>query len=619
MSTTAANIFIGIWQNHKNETWPTWTLTLKQRDGGILSAALVLFVGFAATQAWNIVKLILHQVLLRFRRDGLDQQLQAMLRNSSTHAEAAWFSIRIPLGWRRQRGLIHGLARSSPILIVSLVLIASWAAAQILLSRIWTGAGDEFLVNSEICHWVNITDRHTSGQTIQNAFCQSLPRAAVNWTMSDVPCPFADPSLCISTNSTPVMLDTGYLSSSVHFGIHTRQEDSILYRRVANCSPVTTAYQDSPEKDVINNYYGPNGTPDPSNGKQVGLTFTYRDRVKTVEDFIFSTYNLVAFSRLWQYNATFTDRQDVKPVIMFITNPNAYTEPNYDPIFRTGASINTSQFGALYNASTALSILGCLEQYEICNPANPGDPICMVYKYSTDAGYNLSTVVKPLRLSEKQLATFIRLDAIHIGTDLASVASSSLFLASRTILNGIQWAELSSTQWRLELSRWFSEGLAMIQQGFVDSATVPDNNRLYFPQLSGTAASCKHQIVRNIAGLQNFNTLAIVIVLVLGSIIIVLGLTIDSIVGYVQRRFPGASEGWVHWTLDGVFQLQRLAYRGAGVRSWRDEDTYIPIVDGRALPGVDQQTMAFAECGSEEELRLMNNQEAKKTVEANRP
>lgn len=322
MSTTATNIFIGVWQNHNDGTWPTWTLTLKQRDGGVLSAALVLFVGFAATQAWNVVKLILHQVLLRSRRDGLDQQLQAMLRNSGTHAGAAWFSIRIPLGWRRQRGLMHGLARSSPILIVSLVLMVSWAAAQILLSRIWTSAGDEFLVNNEICRWVNITDIYSlpnfqtfsidykqrvesasvyvdlcydaaEGQNIQNAFCQRLPRAAINWTMSDAPCPFADPSLCISTNSTPVMLDTGYLSSSAHFGIHTRQEDSILYRRVANCSPVTTAYQDSPEKNVIDNYYGSNGTPDPSDGTPVGLTLRYHDRAITMDDISMSTYNLV--------------------------------------------------------------------------------------------------------------------------------------------------------------------------------------------------------------------------------------------------------------------------------------------------------------------------------------
>ncbi|KAJ5957343.1 hypothetical protein N7501_011622 [Penicillium viridicatum] len=314
----------------------------------------------------------------------------------------------------------------------------------------------------------------------------------------------------------------------------------------------------------------------------------------------------------WQYNATFTDRHDVQAVLMFITNPPIYTEPNYDPIFGTGMSINTTDLGMLYNGSNIISVLGCLEQFEICNPAGPGDPVCMVYKHSSRADDDPYAIVKPLGLSEKQLATFIRLDAIQVGANMAAVATGSLFLASRTLFRGFQWAEIPSTQWRLELSRWFSEGLAMMQQGFVDSATMPETNGLYFPELSGTAASCKHQIVRNVTGLQNFNMLAIVIVLVLGSIIIVLGLTIDSIVGYVQRRFPGASAGWVHWTLDGVFQLQRLAYRGAGVRSWRDEDTYIPIVDGRALPGVDPQTMAFAEYGSEEELRLMHGQDAKK-------
>ncbi|KAJ5420572.1 hypothetical protein N7465_003091 [Penicillium sp. CMV-2018d] len=324
-------------------------------------------------------------------------------------------------------------------------------------------------------------------------------------------------------------------------------------------------------------------------------------------------------SSIWQHNATFTDRQDVQPSLMFITNPNLYTEPNYDPIFGTGVGINTTGFGMLYNGSNTISVLGCLEQYEICNPAGPGDPVCVLYKASSHLDYDPSAIVKPLRFSEKQLATFIRLDTIQIGTNLAAAATGSLFLASRTLFRGLQWAALPSTQWRLELSRWFSEGLALMQQGVVDSTTMPENNGLYFPEISGTAASCKHQIVRNVTGLQNFNMLAIVIVLVVGSIIIVLGLTIDTIVGYVQRHFPGASEGWVHWTLDGVFQLQRLAYRGAGVRSWHDEDTYIPIVDGRALPGVDPQTMAFAECGSEEELRLMHHQDAKKTVEGNRP
>ena len=281
--STAANNFTGVWQNYNDAAWPKWTLTLKKRDGGVLSAALVIFVGFAATQSWNIVKFMLHQARLRSKRDGLDQQLQAMLRNSSTHTHAAWFAIRIPLGWRRQRGLLYGLVRSSPILIVSLVFITSWAAAQILLSRVWTDAGDEFLVNSGICSWVNMSDDFstssatvaytrrriesasayinlcygaTPNKTIQEASCQRLPRASIDWTMGDAPCPFADPSQCISTNSTQVTLDTGYLSSNVHFGVHTKRAESILYRRVANCSPVTAAYQVSPEEGVINFYYG---------------------------------------------------------------------------------------------------------------------------------------------------------------------------------------------------------------------------------------------------------------------------------------------------------------------------------------------------------------------------
>lgn len=101
--------------------------------------------------------------------------------------------------------------------------------------------------------------------------------------MSDAPCSFADSSLCISTNSTPVTLDTGYLSSSAHFGVNTRREESILYRRVANCSPVTTAYQDSPEEGVINFYYGPNDF-DVDNGERVECTYTYHDRLLAPEE-----------------------------------------------------------------------------------------------------------------------------------------------------------------------------------------------------------------------------------------------------------------------------------------------------------------------------------------------
>ena len=284
--STDTNIFIGVWQNHNSAAWHTaWTLTLKQREGGILSAALVIFVGFAASQAWNVTKFILHQSRLGSTRDGFHQQLQAMLRNSTTHAEAAWYSIRIPIGWRRQSdGASRALARSSPILIASLASIALWAVAQVYLSSIWTDAGNEFLIDSGVCGWVdaenekfllsgarrkeaalayvNLCYEEAGTPTVQADSCQRLPRASIDWTISDAACPFIDPDLCISTNSTPITLDTGYLSSSADFGVNARREDTVLYRKVAACSPVTTAYQASPKEDVINFYYGPNAVYD---------------------------------------------------------------------------------------------------------------------------------------------------------------------------------------------------------------------------------------------------------------------------------------------------------------------------------------------------------------------
>ncbi|MBE3047353.1 hypothetical protein IMZ48_33525 [Candidatus Bathyarchaeota archaeon] len=290
--------------------------------------------------------------------------------------------------------------------------------------------------------------------------------------------------------------------------------------------------------------------------------------------------------------------------MLFITNPILYAHPNNDPVFKTGHNILKDDKGLVFhNASALVSILGCIEELEVCNPATAGAPVCVTSTGLLDPDH--PTSLESLHLIGEQMATLTRLLTILSGTTFAFTSIS--FLASRSLFLGVQFAELSSTHWRLEVSRWFSIGLAMAQQGFVDSVTSPGDPQLKegFRELAGMEASCKRQIVRNAVGFQNFNMQAIVLVLALGGATIVLGLTIDVIVGLFQRRFLRDSQGWVHWTLDGVFQLQRLAYRGAGVGSWRDEDTYIPTVGGGPLPPIDRKTMAFAGCDSEEELKLI--------------
>ena len=307
-------------------------------------------------------------------------------------------------------------------------------------------------------------------------------------------------------------------------------------------------------------------------------------------------YKPLETSHVWKPNATITDRGDVAVSLIFIRNPVLYSKPNYDPIFRA-ADRTSAGDETFYNTSTPVSILGCIEDMEFCNPAGPGDPVCAT---AMDLD-NENT----LHLSETQLATLSRFD-VSISA-IGEIATFSSPLASRSLVLGKQFSELPSTQWRQEVTRWFAMNLAAIQQTFVDSVTGPPDPVLepYFVKIEGASASCERQVVRNIIGFQNFNMQAIVIVLGLGSVVITLGLSIDAVVGLFQRHFLRSSDGWVSWTLDGTFQLQRLAYRGAGIRAWRDEDTCIPTVDGRPFPPVNRETMAFAECDSEEGMILM--------------
>jgi hypothetical protein len=73
-----------------------------------------------------------------------------------------------------------------------------------------------------------------------SADCLTLPSRRLAWTMKDTPCPFRDPGLCIQANSTPVILDTGYINSNDHLGINAPARDRIEYRRTMTCSPMPT-------------------------------------------------------------------------------------------------------------------------------------------------------------------------------------------------------------------------------------------------------------------------------------------------------------------------------------------------------------------------------------------
>ncbi|KAL0263642.1 hypothetical protein SLS55_002623 [Diplodia seriata] len=253
--------------------------------GGILSAALIIFAGFASVQAWNIVKFVLHQALSSHKpQDGYRHNLRTVLRNSNSHTQALWLFLRLAFGWRKKLGLSSTLLRGSVVTTLSLLFVVASAVIRLYISLIWTANGDQVLIKSTSCGLVSIapedvqsfgvywTDRMESattyvrqcyGDTNSTGSCGKLPASRLNWTTSDGACPFTDSDLCITNNSVPFVMDTGYINSNHDLGMNDAAEDAIDYRKIVTCSPMVSDYVDlvyrnETDENVLRYYYGDN-------------------------------------------------------------------------------------------------------------------------------------------------------------------------------------------------------------------------------------------------------------------------------------------------------------------------------------------------------------------------
>lgn len=261
MSATQAAL--GPWWNYSTGIW---TLTLNDREAGILSTVLVVFINLVSSQAWSIVRFLFHQSRATNRpRDGLHHQQQLALRNSSSHLQMLWLSFQFPARWSSQIGWKKSIGRSTVLLLVSVLSLACWSTVQIFLSLTWTTTGNQYLVNSNYCALAfSAVDTLSSSDffsTIQSQLettsidalqcdknrsetsrCGYLPTTHIDWTAKATSCPFPDQSLCVATNSTPIILDSGYINSNTHLGMNSPPKNAIEYRKAVTCSPMVTSH-----------------------------------------------------------------------------------------------------------------------------------------------------------------------------------------------------------------------------------------------------------------------------------------------------------------------------------------------------------------------------------------
>jgi len=143
-------VYIGPWINHSNGLVKGATITLEQREGGLLTAFLAAFVTFVGNRLFKVICYISHQVQSKNDfQDGLYHQQQVILRSSPTPPEAVWSFLQQLLPWRKRAP--RALLRILPWVVFGLLYIVAMVVATLFSSQISKAPGSLRLVASDTC------------------------------------------------------------------------------------------------------------------------------------------------------------------------------------------------------------------------------------------------------------------------------------------------------------------------------------------------------------------------------------------------------------------------------------------------------------------------------------
>ena len=262
-----SSIHIGPWINWSHGPILGATITLSARDGGLLTAFLALFVTTAGAAWWRISSYILHQHNAKHEnQDGLHHQQQAIFRNTSTPGAASWEFIQLAWYWRNNAA--RPLLRTLPVILLALLNLTLFAVAGIFSSEVTKAAGNETLIRSPTCGYLDMTasDAHLAafravdlndtlaattysracyGNSQNNLQCNQYPQPSLSWkTTQNATCPFS-PEICYFGASAAYEMDTGNLDSHSALGINAPKHDRVHYRKVCMFQILSSSSQAS--------------------------------------------------------------------------------------------------------------------------------------------------------------------------------------------------------------------------------------------------------------------------------------------------------------------------------------------------------------------------------------
>ncbi|OTA62231.1 hypothetical protein K449DRAFT_433887 [Hypoxylon sp. EC38] len=644
------NVYQGIWTNwSRGSATMGATLTTTRQKGDLLIAFTALFVPYVISRLWRIFCLASHQLYSTpSSRDTIHHQRQVILRNSSSADSGLASLLLVLLAWRHSPWKHFG--RIFPVAFFAICFIIATTIAGGYSSQISTAVGNEVLLKGEHCAILSTDVRGQLNSTTEMLKTIHQTKSlddAINYAQqcySSTPsgvldcdrfvvrniatvikdyaagCPFAS-DIC-RDNATNIRLDTGHIDSNDYFGLNAPTNQRLSFRRVLSCAPLKTdGYSGTVtvfNKTYTSYNYGTILTG--SSDDLVTQNFTY---VVTDTETQYSQLGTTPAGLNYRLNAVVAApvhgdfplaASDFRPIpavrnmngdiiIVFLSgNGILFDKQSGDAWYRTRTySRNLTSTGAsgkthAYQFDEAASPLGCVQQYQWCNPSYSGTSGCGPLASFSDAAdgalpfFNLS---KNQEIGEQDRAylnsavgaRFLWMMIAQRSLDdvngvVAQMGAKSLASQS-SLSSGIQM-NITDNQWQLDVTNWWNIMLSATQSVFVDTA-LRQSTRGLEPALISPANEyerqlCNSQKIRSTA-YASFSLFGLLFTYVTGAIIIIVSYLLDPILSCLHKRRKYKQYEYIEWCTNQTMQLHRLAHSELECGEWSYCMDSVPITD----------------------------------------
>ncbi|KAH7147060.1 hypothetical protein B0J13DRAFT_441670 [Dactylonectria estremocensis] len=583
--SSAASVYEGFWMDHDHDGLSGARLTLDAYHASLLIAFIAIFVTICGDRMWSAVRFVLHQMRAGSERRGADDEHLQLLVVHSAMPGVAWDAPKLLLGtiWKLGRCDGRTVCFVAVLAFLALFNFVAWTAAGVLSASVAVSNGPLIYVSPDcgfysdpsdavsftpaagfqarLLNSSRIADEYVqtcyNTSSSSNSLCQQFVKQEIRWTgRSNATCPFAS-GMCLGGDDGAFEMDSGMIDSHDTLGLNAAKENRVLYRRKSTCAPVVTRdpYGELipgryPGEEYALYYYG---------GISIAVNYTYELSTyaqRGPAGYILRciSYSIPA-SRPSGASAPGgfmpipeIARSDAEVTLFFLVqNLLAYTAPVDDVFFAAHTNPTTyklppNETYTLYYNDKLVSVMGCIDQHQICRPGSGEAPNCSTLS-STE---NLPSEIAKLELNQVQHDTaYVIMLAILGGEMLNSIAGRGAVAlkAQGTVFNNIN-IPLPDNQWTLEVGGWFSIALARLQHAIVEYSTGPahtDSGR-YQRDTSASLAriyanTCNRQKGRQLSssiGYLTFNGIGLLVILVVGIAVILLGPLLVLIVGLRQ-------------------------------------------------------------------------------------